>query len=416
MSRFSIGRRGGAAVLAAATALVACRDREPPPPTLVRDAAPARRVIVPAVGDVRPLPPHAIRADGVGPYRLGAALDGVLAQLPSGPRVALLDLQGVVDVSVVRAEDDGVLVGGESVGGSAIYIAVVRSDVARTESGVGVGSTRGELATAMGAPLVDPRIARDPELAAFAALPGARFVLRGDRVSAVLLRRREPGDPAAAPHGHDAAVECGARPRPEAALAAAGLRGAAPSMVPLCMGAGGEVALVSDGAVTVVAGDGDRTRRLGSLDVRGVRFAAPVRVDGRDELVVVAERTSDVDRVITVGLYRLEGGKLVRSVEQDAYRIAAASAGWIGARLGNLDALLEVEGRADALYVTGAFVHRQDEGGAVRDVAPLEVVRIPRRRKPWPADPAPASTPPGLDAGVPGPPDAAEAPLDAPPP
>jgi hypothetical protein len=410
MSRFS---SGAAAVLAAATALAACRDREPPPPTtLARDAAPARRVIVPAVGDVRPLPPHAIRADGVGPYRLGAPLDGILAQLPSGPRVALLDLQGVVDVSVVRAEDDGVLVGGESVGGSALYIAVVRPDVARTEAGIGVGSTRRDLEAAMGPRLVDPRVARDPDLAAFASLPGARFVLDGDRVSAVLLRRRDPVDPAPAAHGNDPAPECGAGPRSEAALAAAGVRGGAPRLVPTCLGAGGEVAVVGDGAVTVVAGDAERTRRIGSLDVRGVQFAAPVRVDGRDELVVVAERTTETERVIALGLYRLEGGKLVRSAEQDVYRIAATSAGWIGARLGNLDALLEVEGRSDALYVTGALVHRQEAGGAVRDVAPLEVVRIPRRRKPWPAEAAPNPAP-GHDAG---PPDAADTPPDAAPP
>jgi hypothetical protein len=408
MSRFS---SGAAAVLAAAAALVACRDRDPPPPPVVRDAAPARRVIVPALGDVRPLPPHAIRADGVGPYRLGAPLDGILAQLPSGPRVALLDLQGVVDVSVVRAEDDGVLVGGESVGGSALYIAVVRPDVARTEAGIGVGSARRDLETAMGPPLADPRVARDPDLAAFASLPGARFVLDGDRVSAVLLRRRDPADSTPPSHGHDAA-DCGGRPRPEAAMAAAGVRGGTPRLVPTCLGAGGEVAVVGDGAVTVIAGDGERTRRIGSLDVRGVQFAAPVRVDGRDELVVVAERTSETERVIAVGLYRLEGGKLVRSAEQDVYRIAATSAGWIGARLGNLDALLEVEGRPDALYVTGALVHRQETGGAVRDVAPLEVVRIPRRRKPPPADVAPPAAP-GHDAGSP---DAADTPPDAAPP
>jgi hypothetical protein len=408
MSRFS---SGAAAVLAAATALAACRDREPPPPTLARDAAPARRVIVPAIGDVRPLPPHAIRGEGVGPYRLGTPLDAVLAQLPSGPRVALLDLQGVVDVSVVRAEDDGVLVGGESVGGSAVYIAVVRPDVARTEAGIGVGSTRRELEAAMGPPLVDARVARDPDLAAFSALPGARFVLRGDRVSAVLLRRRDPAEPAQPAHGHEPGTECGAGPRPETAIAAAGLRGETPRLVPTCMGAGGEVAVVTDNAVTVVAGDGERTRRLGSLDVRGVRFAAPVRVDGRDELVVVAERGAEVERVIAVSLYRLEGGKLVRSAEQDVYRIAATSAGWIGARLSNLDVLLEVEGRADALVVGGVLVHREDAGGVVRGAAPLEPVRVPRRRKPAPAD-LPVTVP-GHDAG---PPDALDTPPDAAPP
>jgi hypothetical protein len=384
-----------ALALAASVSAIACRDREPQaPPPLARDAGPARRVIVPAVGDVRPLPPHAIRTDGVGPYKLGAPLDAILAQLPSGPRVALLDLQGVVDVSVIRAEDDGVLVGGESVGSTAAYIAVVRPELARTESGIGVGSTREQVDAALGAPLVDARVARDPRLAVYGALPGARFVLANDRVAAVLLRRR---DPDAGGNGrHDSSDACAAGPRREAALVASGLRGQEPHVTPLCLTAAGELAITAGDSLAVVTGEGDRAKRLASAEIRGLRFAAPVRVDAaRDELVVVAENGDDLGRVLTVAAYRLDGGKLVRYAEQDVYRIASTSAGWIGARLADIDLLLEVEARPDALVVGGAFVHRSD--GLVRDLAPLEPVRLPRRRRPPSTDTAAPAVP--HDAG-----------------
>ena len=399
-----------AAVAAALAPLVACRDRDPAPPPVARDAGPARRVIVPAVVDVRPLPPHAIRADGVGPYKLGAALDGILAMLPGGPRLVLLDLQGVVDVSVIRAEDDGVLVGGESVGAAA-YIAVVRPDLARTESGVGVGSTRAQLEGALGAPLVDPHVARDPRLAAYSALPGARFVLADDRVLAVLLRRREPdGNRAAHEAVGDAA--CPEPPHREPAIAASGLRAQAPQTIPACLGSGGELAVIAGDAIVLVGGEGDRVRKIATVDVHGLRFAAAVRAEGaRDELVTVAERGDESGRAVVVASYRLDGGKLVKSTEQEVYRIAAISAGWIGARLADLDLLLEIDARPDVLVVGGALVHSQE--GSVRDLAPLEPVRIPRRRRTAPVE-AGAPTPPhdaGATApGAPGTIDAADAP------
>ena len=51
-------------------------------PEVQRDPERQRRVIEPPSGRVRPLPPHAIRGDGVGPYRLRASLAELLEQLP----------------------------------------------------------------------------------------------------------------------------------------------------------------------------------------------------------------------------------------------------------------------------------------------------------------------------------------------
>lgn len=80
--------------------LVACGSDKAPTPE--RREAPTRRVIEPPHGDVRALPPHAITAEGVGPFKLSMAMSEIAASLPPGSRMSLLQIPGVVDHSVVR--------------------------------------------------------------------------------------------------------------------------------------------------------------------------------------------------------------------------------------------------------------------------------------------------------------------------
>ena len=57
-----------------------------------------RRVIEPPHGYVRALPPHAITAEGVGPFKLSMAMSEIAASLPPGSRMSLLQIPGVVAV------------------------------------------------------------------------------------------------------------------------------------------------------------------------------------------------------------------------------------------------------------------------------------------------------------------------------
>ena len=149
------------------------------------------RVIVPPTQNVRPLPPHAIRSDGVGPYRLGEPLNKLAGQLPSGPRIKLYDIQGVVTRQILPAEDDGILIGGE-LHGRASFVAVVGGEVARTETGIHVGSTRDELEHVLGPFITDPMRARDPRIVVAAGLRNGRFVLEGDRIAAIVVADDAP--------------------------------------------------------------------------------------------------------------------------------------------------------------------------------------------------------------------------------
>lgn len=378
-----------------------CREQATAPPP-ARDPAPPRRVIDPP-GTVRPLPPYAISNDAVGPFRLGASLSAVLYELPSGPRMLLLDVPGLVKQNVIRAEDDAILVSG-SVMGEVQVVAVVKQEVALTEAGVAVGATRQQLA----AELVeeDSTLARDPHLAVLRRLPAARVVLRDERVAAIVLAARSgaaqvpppaakpPREPAkAAPSEPTKAPRCGAAKPLEDG-----------EWLPACLSAAGELVRRSGDELSVRSGGDGKERVLGVLRVRGLLFARPLRAgdraDERDDLVVVSKVARSEDVTWTVASYRLEAGRLVRVAEQVVYRLSAEGARWIGVALEEVEIYLELAARADSIEVGGFLV--VSAGDRIRDVVALREVSISRRRSPGGAPeaaPPPAPEAP-VDAGV----------------
>lgn len=407
-----------ASSLLLALGLLACSSNgDKGPPKL--DAGRTRRVIEPPTGTVRPLPPHAIDPGGVGPYRLGVTQAAILAALPV-PRVATLEIEDVLDASVVRAEDDTILVGGRP-GEPISFIAALAKGIVRTEAGLGVGASRAELA-GLGPERVDPRATRDPRIVIPASRPGTHFLLENDTVAAILLRAADSAPVPAAAGGDggvaDAGVPAGcagALPASEADLqAAAGLK--SPARVwAACMSSSGREAIVVAGDVVVVVvvvdAEGARARRIAKEELRGLVWAAPLRVEpDRDELVAITERRDGDQLVLTLHAFRLTGGKLVRQVEKDVYAVTETKAQWIGARVADLRLLLTVEARPDGYEVGGVLLHLG--GGrerAVRDVAPLLPRQVDRRRIGG-SEPAPAAAP--RDAGPSAPDAATVAPRD----
>ena len=343
-----------------------------------RDAQRARRVIEPSTERVGPLPPYAIRADGVGPYKLGEKLSDLLEQLASGPQIVLFEIPGVVHRSVIRAEDDAILIGGEQAS-TASFVAVVGADVARTESGVHVGSTRDELVAALGAPVDDPERARDPRLIVPSALPTLRVVLDAGRVAAIVVTgvaatSRTVGDCA----------------RPAASDGAVGA----------CLSAAGELIAVDGDEIAIRNADGERTV-VSPPRFAGLVFAAPLRsaAEARDELVVVTRTDDGATRSWWLSAYRLEGARLLRAIEAtQIYQLSSANARWIGADLRDVELYLELNSRPESIEVSGLLTARSSaRAKAIRDVVVISPASVARHRgKAQPAeasDAAPASPP-----------------------
>lgn len=346
----------GVAVVAAA----ACGNKQPENHEAPRDAKRAPRVIEPSTERVGPLPPYAIKAEGVGPYKLGERLSDLLEQLPSGPQIVLFEIPGVVHRNVIRAEDDTILIGGEQAS-TASFVAVVGRDVARTDSGVHVGSTRDELVAALGPPVEDPERAHDPRLIIPSALPNLRVVLDAGRVAAIVVT----GATAASRQVNDCA-------RPAATERGVGA----------CLTPAGEVIEVNGEEVIVHAADGERVLAT-SPRLPGLVFAAPLRnaAEARDELVVVTRTDEAATRTWWIAAYRLDGARLVRTIDTaQLYQLSSANARWIGSDLHDVELLLELTGRSDGIDAGGLLsTHSSSRGRTIADVVVIAAAQVTRR-------------------------------------
>lgn len=354
-----------------------CSDDDRQPLVRAAEPPPPRRVIAPPAGTtIRSLPPHAIRSDGVGPYRLGAKVSQVMAQLPSGPRIARFEIPGVVRTSVIRAEEDTVLIGGETTS-TAMFVAVVGAEVARADGNIHVGSTAAELVRALGPLVDDPEQARDPRLAQPSALRNARLVLDGDRITAIAIiaEDRAPVPPKIGPLPEPACK----RPAP------AGKR-----QIGACLSAAGELVDLQEDELAIHPADSERT--LHTVRAPGLVFAAPLRnpADGRDELVVVTRVDEAHRRTWLLHAYRLEGTRLVRSLDEELYELSAMQSRWIGADLRDVELYLEFASRADAIEVGGLLTTRAGE--RVRDVAVLTPKALARRHTKQAGEPGEGKT------------------------
>lgn len=360
--------------------LLACSGKDPGEKTPVTSEVPrSRRVIEPPVGVVRALPPYPIKAQSVGPYKLGEKLSDLMEQLPSGPRMALFEVPGLLHRSLVRAEDNAVLIGGEPQG-SATFVAVVGSEVARTESGVHVGSTRAELVAATGTPLDEPDRARDPRLVIPGSMKNARVVMDGDRVAAIVILAEPPAAPAPPA---TSAPDC---PRPASTDKAIGM----------CLTGVGELVEVGENEIIVRAGE----KIVAQFRIPNVVFAVPLRTpDGKDELVAIARTDEAQLRSWSLVAFRFDAGKLVKATDPTPlYQVSSANARWIGAEVRDVDLYLELASKADTIEVGGLLTTRSDSG-QTRDVVVISTVPVAHRRgKPAAAD-AGSAEPPDAGAG-----------------
>jgi hypothetical protein len=390
-----------------------------------------QRVFQPSPGVVRAVPPHNIQATGVGPYALGGELRDILAMLPHGPRVELLEIEGVVGYSVVRAEENRLLIGVGS-SGRVSFISVLQPDIAKTDGGLGVGASVDDLLAQLGPATRSPG-ALDPRILELDGLPNARIVVDRGRATAIVVG---PGGAGSAPPVPPAAGE----PPPDAGAAAADPPRAADDSTSTCAraaellhdaplaaatptertqepifgcftGASPEVALIGRDEIAVYGGEPDKLRRIMGESLNGLVFAGAVDVDGdgRHEIVATSERRTGDALAVRVHVLRGEGGRLQAVVNDEVYRITSGTAAWVGAKLKDVDFLVRADPRQGGLEVRGLYLHRV--GGAVQTVAPLSprIIAVRGRKRP-PVVPAPATPAPATPAAPSVPPDAGPAP------
>ncbi|CAN5581771.1 hypothetical protein BH11MYX1_BH11MYX1_06370 [soil metagenome] len=330
----------------------ACSDRDRPRPSETLDRTP--RVLEPPPLNVRALPPHAIRADGVGPFKLGLTLEQLGSQVLSGGRSAQVDIPNVTHLSVLHAEDDAIQVGGEPLG-RASFVAVVRPKIARTESGIQVGSTRDELLSALGQFASELDRVRDPRVLVPTRMRELRAVIDHDLVVGLVIATSEPA----------VKIEGCVRPAETEKRFGACLTG--------------EPELVAFDNDELQVRSADDKKLVDRAKLANAVFVGPVRTsDGRDELVAITRTEDPQVRTWSLVTFRFEGGHLLRMPDVPVYQLTAANARWIGSSLRDLDLELEVSSHGDVYEVGGLLTHRM--GNQLRDLLVLSPVQVPRRR------------------------------------
>ncbi|HSR98886.1 MAG TPA: hypothetical protein VLM79_17635, partial [Kofleriaceae bacterium] len=146
----------------------------------------------------------------------------------------------------------------------------------------------------------------------------------------------------------------------------------------------GELLQVEGDQVWVRSTDGERAL-ASPPKLSGLVFAAPLRAgDGHDELAAVTRSDDAGTRNWWLTAYRLEGGRLVRTVDAaQVYQLSTANARWIGAAdVRDVELYLELASRPDGIEVGGLLTTMVTSRGAtkIRDVVVISQVMVARRR------------------------------------
>jgi len=303
----------------------------------------------------------------------------------------------------MRSDGDALLLGVGRHGGVA-FISVLDPDIARTESGIGVGAGVQELIGALGALRAPANQGRDRRIITFTALPDTRFIVASGKVVAAVVMPADE-EVVAAPAQEETSCKAPAlASRKEEFLALLkGPRFSKEWSAPLsaqfaCVtgDAGGALLRRGDSIGWAVADATTGELRVqASVKVPGLSFATILETgETHPEIYSVSERRSDVLREVVVTRYALVGGRLVNKWSRVAYSLGAKTASWIGATLKTADFLIEISGRDGAVELGGFYLERSH--GAPRLVVPVDRVELPIGREP-PPEADPGKTP--VDAG-----------------
>jgi hypothetical protein len=299
---------------------------------------PPQRPINPPSDKIHVYPPHAIRSDGVGPYRLDAPLEDVM-QL-ADPGLEFLELPGGARWRVVRAEDGKLIIGADGRNRVA-FIGVLAGAVARTPKGNQVGSSFAQLAAELGPPVRERRIATRRSVT-FDKLPNVRFFSEAPvddaaaaataadaKVAGVLVVRS-----GAVAEGQDrprAPAPAGLVGPPSPCVDGGPLRGVAadellsavragkgPRSAPAVIrygcisGSGPEALVLVAGELSLVSGLPGKLHRLWSVTVPEAEAVGAVDVDGdgHDEVVTLGVVRSGQEIAAQVRVFAWEAGKL----------------------------------------------------------------------------------------------------------
>ncbi len=403
---------------------VSCRDDGEPPRST--DTPRARRLLKTPPGKIRAVPPHAIFAGGVGPYKLGTPLNDVLDLVSGGPRIVVVNFDGVLDYHYIPAEEGAIIVGASHSEKPISFISILDPKIAKTKGGVSVGASTAQLRKQLGEPELRRVGLRDPRIVTFAKLPTLQFVVTNGKVRAAMVSGSVPTKkaaeptPVAPPKQQDEPVKPATKNKavkklavkPKVCRAAAWSKHKSdilteagttafsnPQIAYGCFVGDAPGALVRDGSrITVVGGEPGKFRVVSRSQIASLTFASAIDVnaDQRHEIALTRVVRTRKRIVARVEVIRVEAnGRLQRLASKAIYILSRETVEWTGAKLADIELLLALSVANRRLRVGGLYLH--DGATGARMMAPLRPV-VMKVQTPRPAPRTPSVR---NDAGVP---------------
>jgi len=406
-------------LLCAAVAMAAgCKDGEEPPRSTNKPRA--RRPLKTPPGKICAVPPHAIFADGVGPYKLGTPLNDALDLMAGGPRIVVVNFPGVLDYHYIPAEEGTIIIGARHSEKPISFIGILDPKIARTKSGLSVGVPLARLVQELGKPSAKAGALRDRRVVSFDKFPGIEFVVIDGRVRAALIRgtrkaaeQPPPPEPRPGKPTGPTAKEKGQATEPPRLpcdpnalrkyhndiLAEAGTNKFASARVAYGCFYGGEAgAMVREGdRISVVGGAPGKFRVITRATVSDLTVAGAIDIngDGRNEIVLGRVERKPRELLAHAVVLRVEGPRLQRLADKVIYSLKRDTVEWTGAKLRDIEFLLEFGLYHGRLKVGGLYFRNgRDRPRMIAPLKPALVrVRYPRFPTRIPTN--------KLDAGVP---------------
>jgi len=280
--------------------------------------------------------------------------------------------KGLFDYSIVRAEQDTMVVGARR-GQGVTFVAAVAPGVVRTESGVQVGTKLNELATKLGPPVPTIGVIRDARIRAYVNFPNTRFIVDSDRVVAILVGGDSPQ-----PRSGVSASICKIDQLDISAIRR-GQGKTFPANASIAFGCAEQTRAITltDNRLTLMIRRGGQWKKIAGR--KSIHFEADgfvdVDGDGLDEVVVVSRIRRKQQHDVRLELL---GNNLSTRLEWPIYSLATRAAEWVGAeQLDDADFLIEVERVARGLRVSGVYIQRRR--GLTHHVIPLNSLTVSKK-------------------------------------
>ena len=349
--------------------VVACQDQSNTV-KIVDEGDFATRQFTPPPGEVRSMPPHDVREEGVGPYKVGMPLQEALSSLEGGPRIELWRAEGLSEYRLVRTENGAMVLGADRAG-STRFISVLDPSIIESPDGVVLGANLDRLMKSLNTK-ESKRFVSDPALVTLTSLPALRLFVENDKVIAALHLGATP----LAENEVKNCIEGTKIKNIEKQIVKQFSNKKDLSLAQGCLEKNPIWVVTLKGQVAIFSVDGGKVKKVVNSYIPGLTRAGVIDIDndGKDEICFIKAKNNNDEKAIDVAIAKLEGRTLETVISRKVVRLNQSSLKLLGVDLAQSKLLAEVGFKGKELIARAILVDLRNK--QIRGVIPLVEARL----------------------------------------